>query len=308
MARRSAVSVVGPFAEIGGGIMPILDEIDVRTREVLDWSGIHLLHFNGSSCSQKVRIFLNLKGIDWQPHHIDLAQRENATEWFMGINPRGLVPVLVHDGSVIIESNDILEYLEEHFPSPVLIPADQRAQMHELLRAEDDLHLDLRSLSMRYLFNAKGAMRTPEDLSAYQRTGSGTVGGRIDNEKQKQVEFFKNMAENGGITDSQIRQAAIRFRRALDQLESRLTDAPYLLGEHITVLDIAWFIYAARLNMTGYPIAKLHPKVGAWYDGLFGRPEFAKEVALPPPLIAMRDAMHLEQAKNNQTLIEVAGF
>ena len=52
---------------------------DIKTREVLGWKGVHVLHFMGSSCSQKLRIFLNLKGIPWQSHPIDLpALREHA--------------------------------------------------------------------------------------------------------------------------------------------------------------------------------------------------------------------------------------
>ena len=39
---------------------------DIKTREVLGWKGVHILHYSGSSCSQKLRIFLNLKGIPWE--------------------------------------------------------------------------------------------------------------------------------------------------------------------------------------------------------------------------------------------------
>ena len=93
-----------------------LVDSDIKTREVLGWKGVHVLHFAGSSCSQKLRIFLNLKGIPWESHPIDLPGNENFRPWFLGINPRGLVPVLVHDGAVHIESNDIIQYLEKTFP------------------------------------------------------------------------------------------------------------------------------------------------------------------------------------------------
>src|ERR1700760_4011453 len=85
-----------------------LSDKDIQTRAVLGWRGVHILHYPGSSCSQKLRIFVNLKGIAWQSHVVDLAQHENYSSWFLGINPRGLVPVLVHDGIVHIESNDII--------------------------------------------------------------------------------------------------------------------------------------------------------------------------------------------------------
>ena len=110
-----------------------LVDSDIRTREVLGWQGAHVLHFIGSSCSQKLRVFLNLKKIQWQSHPIDLPSNENMQPWFLGINPRGLVPVLVHDGAVHIESNDIIQYLEERFPTPRLIPAGHENEVAALL-------------------------------------------------------------------------------------------------------------------------------------------------------------------------------
>ena len=64
-----------------------------------------------------------LKGIEWEFHPVDLMAGENFQPWYLGINPRGPVPVLVHDGAVHIKSNDIIQYLESRFPPPRLIPA-----------------------------------------------------------------------------------------------------------------------------------------------------------------------------------------
>ena len=91
--------------------MQLSDEA-VTTPEVKSWQGLHLLHFQGSACSQKVRIFLAEKGLTWESHPVDLLRQAHATSWFLGINPRGVVPVLVHDGVVHVESNDIMEYLD----------------------------------------------------------------------------------------------------------------------------------------------------------------------------------------------------
>ena len=73
---------------------------DIKTSEVLAWKGVHLFHFSGSSCSQKTRIVLNLKGIEWVSHPINLLKAENYSQWYLGINPRGLLPALVHNGDV----------------------------------------------------------------------------------------------------------------------------------------------------------------------------------------------------------------
>ena len=154
-----------------------LVDSDIKTREVLGWKGVHVLHFAGSSCSQKLRIFLNLKGIPWESHPIDLPGNENFRPWFLGINPRGLVPVLVHDGAVHIESNDIIQHLEKTFPAPRLIPAGHENEVAALLKHEDDLHLDLRTLSFRFVFAPPGPPKPAEALKSYaderQRHGAG---------------------------------------------------------------------------------------------------------------------------------------
>ena len=64
-------------------MVQLLDS-DIKTHDVLDWKGIHLIHYMGSSCSQKVRIFLNLKGIDWEWHTIDLLANENVEALVFG--------------------------------------------------------------------------------------------------------------------------------------------------------------------------------------------------------------------------------
>ena len=288
--------------------MPQLLESDVQTKEVLDWEGVHLFHFMGSSCSQKTRIFLNLKGIDWQSHHVDVPAHENYGVRYMGINPRGLVPALVHDGQVIIESNDILEHLEKHFPEPALIPSGLEQVAHDLLAEEDDLHLDLRALSMRYVFGPGAGKRSSATLNQYQSSGSGTVLGEADTHKTVELKFFQDLVANDGITDDQVRASAARFKSAFNALEARLQTSDFLLGEALSVLDIAWYIYGARLRDAGYPIAAEHPKVGAWFAGLDARQEFNREVQAPPPLVAARAAMQAEQFKHGQSLAQLAGL
>src|SRR5215471_4904304 len=182
---------------LGEEIMVQLVESDIRTREVLDWKGVHVLHFMGSSCSQKLRVFLNLKGIPWESHHVDLIANENFQPWFLGINPRGLVPVLVHDGAVHIESNDIIAYLEKMFPTPKLIPAGHEKEVAALLKHEDDLHLDLRTLIFRFVFDPPGPPKPAEALKSYAVNGSGTVQGSPDRERAVQIDFWQRAAKEG---------------------------------------------------------------------------------------------------------------
>ena len=281
-----------------------LVDSDIKTREVLGWKGVHVLHFMGSSCSQKLRVFLNLKGIAWQSHPVDLPNYENMQPWFLGINPRGLVPVLVHDGAVHIESNDIIQYLEQTFPTPRLIPAGHENEVAALLKHEDDLHLDLRTLSFRFVFAPPGPPKPAAALESYKANGSGTVQGRNDHERQMQIDFWQRAAKEG-FTDERARTSALRFRAEFDALDAKLATQPYLMGQDISVLDIAWLIYAHRLSLADYPFARLHPRLHAWAEKLRAMPEFAKEIGQLRHSPEQRDAVRRAQGK---TLEAVAGF
>ncbi|PPR09081.1 MAG: hypothetical protein CFH41_02804 [Alphaproteobacteria bacterium MarineAlpha11_Bin1] len=274
-----------------------LAEEDIETREVLNWEGLHVFHFLFSSCSQKLRIFLALKGVKWESHEIDLMTNENLNGYFLGINPRGLLPAIVHNGDVHIESNDILAYLEAVYPEVPLIPTGSEDKVAELLRHEDELHLDLRALSFRFVFNPPHDPKSSEDLEKYATGGSGTVNGQKDGRVGIEIDFWKSYADRG-ITDDVARAAAEKFRMVFSELDERLADQEYLLPHGLSVLDIAWFIYANRLTLAGYPLARLHHNLGSWYARLEKIPEIASEIALPPPVKEKFDATrahHMEQ-------------
>ncbi len=79
---------------------------------------IELYHNNISVCSQRVRLVLEEKGLAYTSRPVGLASGEQLTPAFRKINPRSLVPVIVHDGHIIVESMVICEYLDEVFAEP----------------------------------------------------------------------------------------------------------------------------------------------------------------------------------------------
>lgn len=287
--------------------MVMLTDADVTNPEVATWQGLHLLHFSGSTCSKKVRIALDLKGLQWESHPVNLVTRENYSEWFMGINPRGLVPVMVHDGQVMIESNDILDYLDQLCPSPPLKPENKGEDLARLLKLEDSMHMDLRNLTMRFTAPQRLMRRSNEEMDKFAKTGSGTVGGEPDAHKSKEEDYWRSFGERG-ITDDQVKNSAASFRSALDDLEQRLERNKYLLGNQISLADIAWFINCRRIQLAGYPIKRLHPRVDAWLIGLIAQPAFATEAAAPLIQQISASIIGLRDTLKGQTLSKVAGF
>jgi maleylacetoacetate isomerase len=85
---------------------------------------VKLYTFFRSSAAYRVRIALNLKGLAYDAAFISLPQNEQRQPDYMAINPQGRVPTLDLDGTILIQSPAILEYLEEAHPEPPLLPQD----------------------------------------------------------------------------------------------------------------------------------------------------------------------------------------
>jgi len=77
---------------------------------------ITLYHNPVSTCSQKVRLVLAEKGLDYESHVIEWTKMEHLSDWYLKINPNGVVPAIVHDSNPVIDSSVIAEYLDEAFP------------------------------------------------------------------------------------------------------------------------------------------------------------------------------------------------
>ena len=123
-----------------------------------------LYSFFRSGTSHRLRIALNLKGLapDYIP--VDLRVDEQAKEPFKKVNPQGLVPALtLDDGTTLIQSPAIIEWLEERYPEPALLPKDpeSRAKVRALAAIVGcDVHPINNRRILQYLGKQFGAGET----------------------------------------------------------------------------------------------------------------------------------------------------
>lgn len=258
-----------------------LDRSDIKTEEILDWKGIHLFHFSGSACSQKLRIFFNIKNINWNSHVINLIKQEQFSKWFLGINPRGLVPTLVHDGDVHIESNEIMAYLDGVYKNNKLFPIDLIDEINKDLAFEDSLHHDLRRLTFRYIIPHALGKKNPSTIDTKEQF-KGTIQGKPDENKSKEILFWKNHYQNG-ITDDEIIESANKFKNIYEDFDKTLNNQKYLKGNEFTVVDLAWYVSTKRLTMAGIPIEK-YKNVQKWFSNLDNDENFKKEIKIDIPI------------------------
>ncbi|MFM2058584.1 MAG: maleylacetoacetate isomerase MaiA [Pseudomonadota bacterium] len=122
-----------------------------------------LYDFFRSGTSHRLRIALNLKGLSAERVTIDLRREQHLGAAFKHVNPQQLVPALDIGGTVLTQTPAIIEWLEEQYPTPPLLPADplERAQVRALAAiVGNDIHpVNNRRIleALRHRFNADEA-------------------------------------------------------------------------------------------------------------------------------------------------------
>jgi glutathione S-transferase len=231
---------------------------------------VSLLLYNApqSTCSQRVRFVLHAKGIAFGEQQLDLFTGDQLRPEYLALNPNGLVPTLVHDGRVIVDSSVIMEYLEEVFgPEPQLVPEDpvERAAMRSLMRFIDE--------------GPTPAIRVPSYQTAFLRhfrNMSEEEFLALAESKPLRKEFLLRMGRTG-FPAAEIEQAEDRLRRGLRRMSDTIRQhgGPWLLKD-FTLADIAIMPVLIRMEDIGFATFwRDMPEIDCWLDTIKQQPAFA---------------------------------
>ncbi|MEQ8745347.1 glutathione S-transferase family protein [Pyruvatibacter sp.] len=243
-------------------------EIETRRDDIKALTGVHLFHFAMSNCSQRVRLVLEEKAVRWTSHHVSLPDNEHVTPEFQALNPNGVVPVLIHDGRTIVESNDIIDYVDHTFDGPTLCPENEADAdyLTSSLAASSSLQGTIKLLSHEFLFKPVRRM-SEQQLDDLEKN-------RAD---EKLVAFMREFSSRQGFGDTKIRAAVHEVDAIFAALDNRLESNPWLSGQAYGLADISWVVNVHRVAAMRYPIAR-HPHLAGWLTRMYARPAFQKAV------------------------------
>ena len=131
-------------------------------------SRIVLYDYYRSSAAYRVRIALNLKGVEYEQRQVNLLESEQKSDEYRKLNPLGLVPMLDIDGHRLVQSLAIINYLDLRFSNVPLIPASAEARAHVVsmcLTVACDIHPLNNLRVLKYLKNELG--QTQEEVDRW---------------------------------------------------------------------------------------------------------------------------------------------
>jgi glutathione S-transferase len=221
-----------------------------------------------STCSQRARFVLNAKRLPFEEVKLDLLAGDQLKPDYLKLNPNGVVPTLDHDGSIVIDSSVIVEYLDEVAPDASFTPADPvaRARMRALMRFIDEMPAAaVRVPTFNLAFLPRFAAMSDADFQAFAES------------KPLRREFMLAMGRTG-FPPAEMQKALDRLRRTYERMDAEIekSGGPWLLGKQITLADVAVMPALVRMADLGREAdwADL-PRVKRWFDLIRAQPAFA---------------------------------
>jgi len=256
-------------------------------------TGLHLFHYGGAPCAQRVRFVLAEKGIrrgpdvPWRsdaPEHrsapagtyigrpVSLPRQENLTEAYAAIHPNLVVPALVHDGVLHIESVDIMDYVDRELPGPELVPGGESGEdCRALVKRAAELQTSVRHVTYRWSLGGLAKL-SPRKQAELQRIDSPDSPDRL-------ADFYRCFS-NGEISEEAFAEHVANLTEGFREVEARLADGrSWLCGETFSMADIIWVVKVQRIDEAGYPFSTAFPRIKAWFDRARARPSFQEAIA-----------------------------
>lgn len=227
-----------------------------------------LYHGKTSVCSAKVRIGLAEKSLPWNGKIIDLAKGEQNDPWYLELNPKGVVPTLVHGDVRVVESSVILEYVDTLDARMPLMPADpaRAVRARVWLASCVDIHAAINTLTYASSKRDKIlASKSPDEIERMLARISHPA-----NASKRRDVLEK------GLASDHVASAFFTLHLLFTTMRGALAQSPWLAAQGYSIADAALIAYIDRLDRLGLANlwAEPAPRVTGWLTASRARPSY----------------------------------
>ncbi len=236
-----------------------------------------LYHHGSSVCAAKVRFAMDEKGMDWDGVYIDILKGEQFDPQYLKLNPKGVVPTLVHDNLVIPDSTVIIEYLDHIAPETSVHPTDswEYAQARYWTKAVDeDLHPACGAVT--FVCSHRHTVLEKLGPEGVKKFLASTPSMSVTSDWKSQKDAFTRC----GFEAPGAAEKVKLYDTYLHKMEHALSGGnDWLVGNKFSIADIAMTPYVNRLammSMRGMWESGRLPNVEKWFARIEARPSFKK--------------------------------
>ena len=240
--------------------------VEPKDKTVAAYKGLHLYHGDISNCSMRVRMTLIEKDLDWKSHHIDLKKKENISDKYFAINPNGLVPTLIDNGVVHIESNEIIDHIDQTYKKHSL-RSENEEEMLSWLKLAADLHVPAVKPYVYATMMQKKLKKSDAEQRKYDELQT----------NRELKDFHSKHAGQKAFGENDISQSLEILEKSFQKLEETLNGRIWIMGDMFSLADISWIPLHFVLIGCGYPFNK-YSNITRWAENCSKRESFKQGI------------------------------
>jgi glutathione S-transferase len=230
--------------------------------------------------SGKPLLGLREKGVAFEHHYIDMGKREHHLPAYLAINPNGTIPTVVHDGFKMTESTPGLEYIDDAFDGPSLVPSDP----YEAWRMRWWCRYFDRDICPALAMVASNALAAPmlAQQTAEQRKEA------LDRIPLPERRRTWEMLYQNSTPKAELEESTRRISGCINLMEETLAKQPFLAGQTYSLAEIV-----ALITVYGWPLRddvsqEKTPHLWDWFKRAHARPAMKATFAAANPMMAGR--------------------
>lgn len=227
---------------------------------------VALYHWEPNANSGKPMLALMEKGVKFESNYLDLLNFDQHKPDYLAINPQGTIPAMTHGARVLTESTAIMEYVDEAFDGPSLMPADpvDRWRVRWWMKFMDQwLAPSFSMIGWSVFIGPAVRAKDPDELKA-----------AIERIPLPERRVAWRKAIYGSFGDVEMAESKRRVALGITLLEEALAEREWLASDSYSLADINGFnlAYALPLSQPTLSNDELTPNILRWLRAIYARP------------------------------------